>query len=58
MKVVLDTNIFVSGVHWKGASSRIIEAMLMDKFEAITSDEILKEFVETMKSFKIPLELI
>ena len=53
MKVVLDTNIFLSGIHWKGASSKVIEAMLENKFEAVTSEEILKEFVEAMQCFKI-----
>ena len=55
MKAVLDTNVFVSGIHWKGSSSKIIEAMHANKFESVTSDEILREFVEVMNGFKIPL---
>ena len=55
MRAVLDTNIFVSGIHWKGASSKIIEAMHRNKFESVTSEEILKEFVEVMQNFKIPM---
>ena len=55
MRVVLDTNIFVSGIHWSGASSKVIEGLLKGKFESVTSDEILLEFLETMRSFKIPM---
>ena len=55
MKAVLDTNIFVSGIHWKGISSKIIEAMHENKFKSVTSEEILKEFVGIMQNFKIQM---
>ena len=56
MKAVLDTNVYVSGIHWKGAPSRILRAMLQDKFKSITSNDILDEFVKVMKEFKIPMK--
>ena len=56
MKAVLDTNIYVSGIHWTGAPDKILRAMLLDKFSSITSNELLDEFVSVMKSFKIPMK--
>ena len=55
MRAVLDTNVLVSGIHWKGASSKVIEAILANKFESVTSEEILREFVEVMQCFKISM---
>ncbi|HLC31793.1 MAG TPA: putative toxin-antitoxin system toxin component, PIN family [Candidatus Nanoarchaeia archaeon] len=50
MKVVLDTNIFVSALFWeKGNPRHIIEKALEDKFELITSDEILEELERILK---------
>lgn len=56
MRAVLDTNVFVSGIHWQGMPSKILKAMLLDKFRSVTSDEILNEFVDVMKNFKIPMK--
>lgn len=54
MKVVIDTNVFVSGIFWEGNfCSNIIEKWKKRKFDLITSMDILDEFVRTLKSFKI-----
>ena len=55
MKVVLDTNIFISGIHWSGDSERILDAWFEDKFELISSEVIIEELVKTLSNFKIPL---
>ncbi len=55
MKVVLDTNIFVSGIHWRGPSFRVLEAWAQDKFELISSLEIIEEIVATLMNFKKPM---
>ena len=61
MRVVLDTNIFVSGIFWEGNfCSQIIDKWKKGSFELVSSMEIIKELVETLKSFKIqmPQEMI
>ncbi len=55
LKVVLDTNIFISGIHWNGPSYKILQAWFEDRCEFICSTEILEEIVKTLKEFKVPL---
>ncbi|MBS3074637.1 putative toxin-antitoxin system toxin component, PIN family [Candidatus Pacearchaeota archaeon] len=61
MKVVLDTNIFISGIFWSGNfCSIIIDNWKNGRFEMISSLEIIEELVETLSNFKIqmPEEII
>jgi putative PIN family toxin of toxin-antitoxin system len=44
VKVVLDTNVFVSGVFFSGPPHRILKAWNAGKFELVISDEILNEY--------------
>ena len=44
MKVVLDTNVLVSGIFWHGPASRILELWAKDKLEVVVSPEILTEY--------------
>ena len=44
MKVILDTNIFVSALFWGGKPQEVVKACLDDKYELITSTEILNEY--------------
>ena len=44
MKVVLDTNVLVSGIFWRGPASRILELWAKDRIEVIVSPEILTEY--------------
>jgi|SRR3989344_5172305 len=56
MKVVIDTNIFVSGIFWEGNfCSKIIDKWKNKNFELISSKDILEEFVETLRNFKIQM---
>jgi uncharacterized protein len=56
MRIVLDTNVFVSGIFWEGNfCSQIIDKWKNKKFELISSIEILEEFVSTLKDFKIQM---
>lgn len=57
MRIVLDTNIFVSGIHWTGLSEKILRAWIEGKFELISSLPIIDEMVKVLMSFKVPLEL-
>ena len=56
MRVVLDTNVFISGIFWDGNyCSKLIEKWKNKEIELISSFEIVKELVETLRSFKIPM---
>ena len=45
MRVILDTNVFMSGIFWAGPPARILEAWQKNKFKLILSSEILDEYV-------------
>ena len=55
MKIVLDTNVFVSGIHWTGDSEKILSAWRDKRFELISSIPIIEEITETLRNFKIYL---
>ena len=46
MKVIIDTNIFISGVFFSGPPSKILEGWRDGKIELILSPEILTEYQE------------
>jgi uncharacterized protein len=55
MRVVLDTNVLISGIFWKGASYEILQKWKENVFMMITSIDIILEFRQVMKGFKIQL---
>ena|SRR3989338_6526658 len=56
MKVVLDTNVFISGIFWSGNyCSQLINKWKNKEIELVSSIEIIKELVETLKSFKVSM---
>jgi len=55
MKVVLDTNIFISGIFWEGDSNKVILAWKDKKFTLVNSQEIIFELIKVLKDFKIRL---
>ncbi|MBI2672909.1 putative toxin-antitoxin system toxin component, PIN family [Candidatus Woesearchaeota archaeon] len=55
MRVVLDTNIFVSGIFWRGSSNKIIINWRKGKFTLVTSLETILEIIKVLKDFKIKL---
>ena len=55
MKVVLDTNIFISGIFWKGDSNKVILNWKEEKFTLVTSLEAVSEILKILKDFKIRL---
>jgi len=59
MNVVLDTNIFVSGIFWKGDSYKILQEWKEGKIQLIMSIEIISEISRILSDFKIqlPIEL-
>ena len=53
MKAVLDTNIFISGIFWKGSSNKVIINWREGKFRLVTSLEAVSEIIKVLKDFKI-----
>ena len=61
IRVVLDTNIFISGIFWEGNyCSQIIDAWRAGSITLISSLEMVQELVETLRDFRIamPEEMI
>lgn len=46
MKVVLDTNVFLSGVIWGGKPAKIIEKWAEGKFELLISEDTFSELLK------------
>ena len=44
MKIVLDTNVFISGIFFYGPPSKILQAWRDSKIQIILSEEILEEY--------------
>lgn len=44
MKVILDTNVFISGIFFSGPPYKILEAWRDGKFQLVISPEILGEY--------------
>jgi putative PIN family toxin of toxin-antitoxin system len=54
MKVVLDTNVLISGIYFGGLPGKILEAWGARQFQLLVSTEIHQEYlnvVETPKAF-------
>lgn len=49
MRVVLDTNVLVSGIFWKGAPHSIMTAWVRGRFEVVISKDILHEYLAVLK---------
>lgn len=44
IKAVVDTNIFASGVFWKGAPHQVLQAWMNGRFRWVVSAEIMDEY--------------
>lgn len=44
IKVIVDTNVFVSGTLWKGAPHKVLELWSEGKFKLVVSVEIVNEY--------------
>ncbi len=44
MKVVLDTNVLVSGIFWGGLPEKILQMAIEDKIDVYATEEILSEY--------------
>jgi uncharacterized protein len=48
MKIVLDTNVLVSGIFWTGGPSTVLSHWINDRFELLLTDEIFDEYIRTL----------
>ncbi len=48
MKIVLDTNVLVSGIFWGGTPQKILELWNKRKIELLASGAILNEYLRTI----------
>ncbi|MFA5856858.1 MAG: putative toxin-antitoxin system toxin component, PIN family [Candidatus Pacearchaeota archaeon] len=56
MRVILDTNVFISGIFWEGNfCSQLIDKWKNNKFDLVYSIEILEELIKTLSNFKIQM---
>jgi len=55
MRVVLDTNIFISGIFWTGSSHTIIRSWKEANFELVSSLSTISEIIAVLRDFKIRL---
>ena len=55
---VLDTNILISGIFWKGLPQRIVDLASADEIESITTQEILEEVKAVLERLDVPLQKI
>ena len=53
MKVVLDTNVFVSGVFFGGQPHKILEAWRDGKIQLLLSPAILEEYQRVMRELAV-----
>ncbi len=56
MRVVLDTNVFISGIFWSGNyCSQLIDKWKNKEIELVSSLDIVEELIETLRNFKISM---
>ena len=53
MKLVLDTNVLVSGTFWTGDSYKIIKKIDLNEIVLVLSKELIEEYSETINSDEI-----
>lgn len=50
MRVVIDTNIVISGIFWKGPPHEILEMWLRGEISILVTTSILSEYTDTLKN--------
>ena len=57
MRAILDTNIFLSGIHWSGASNKVLREWFIGSFVSVSSPQINQELFIQLRDFKIQMEI-
>src|SRR5437764_11029594 len=45
MKIIIDTNVFMSGIFWSGPPAKIFDAWQSEKIDLVLSTDILGEYI-------------
>jgi uncharacterized protein len=48
MKVIVDTNVLISGIFWGGVPLKILNLWQLGRFRVLASESILKEYLEVI----------
>jgi putative PIN family toxin of toxin-antitoxin system len=57
MRIVVDTNVLISGIHWGGIPAEILMACISDRIKVICSAEIIQEYREVLQRMNSELSL-
>lgn len=57
MKLVLDTNVVISGIFWEGVPNKIITNWFNGRFEVFISASILSEYEKVLKRIRSGLQV-
>lgn len=49
MRLVVDTNVLISGIHWGGIPAGIIHGWIENKFTVVCTAEIIDEYSEVVR---------
>lgn len=55
MRVVLDTNVFISGIFWQGNPNKVLNAWRRGEFDIVVSAPTLSELKRVLLDFEISL---
>ncbi len=55
IKIVIDSNIFISGIFWKGSSYKVLNLWKERAIINYTSLSIINEIIDTLRTFKIQM---
>lgn len=59
MRVVVDTNVFITGLFWGGRPRRVMDPAAAGRFQALTSVELLLELEDVLtEDFDVPQEQV
>ncbi|MDQ3273236.1 MAG: putative toxin-antitoxin system toxin component, PIN family [Pseudomonadota bacterium] len=58
LRIVLDTNIVISGLIWRGTPHHLLVALTEDKFAAFTSYPLISELTRKLLGTKLGSELL
>ncbi len=51
MKIVLDTNVLISGVFWKGTARKVLDYWIEEHFEVFITQRILDEYLRILNKY-------
>ena len=57
MKIVLDTNVFISGIFWTGAPHRVLTLWAQNKVTLLVTKSILSEYLRVLHKMDIQGDL-